>query len=144
MRKLYTYFSKGKEFSGVQGRGFDTTTFKVIGVVLIFVLTLFLCSPAKGSNDVTGVNIEYYVYKLIHGDYGVSNNERNTLVNDLDFAVALVNYTNERVINFDSLNGLHNLELRKAALLELVNEANHIHKSVIYEIICFVKNHKGL
>jgi hypothetical protein len=124
-------------------RGFDSTTFKVIGVVVIFILILFICDPARGA-EVEGPNAYDYVHELVNGDFGLSNNKRDILVNDLDFAITLIKYTTNRIENFDSVNGLHNLELRKAALLELINKTKHIHTSVIDAIIIFVKNHKGI
>lgn len=128
-------------------KNFDSTTFKVIGIVVIFILILFICDPARGSDDYRDLSDENtydYIEELINSDFGLSNNERNILVNDLDFVTALIAYTTNRIKNFDSVNGLHNLELREAALLELIERTKHIHASVIDAIIIFVKNHRGV
>ena len=121
----------------------DLTTFKVFGIVTIFILTLFLCDPAKGA-DAETVNTWSAVHELIHGDYGVANVERNALVAELDTVLALVKYTEARIDNFDFENGLDNLDARINALLELIKGADHALNSIVREVTLFVKNHKGV
>ena len=121
----------------------DLTTFKVFGIIIIFVLLLFLSDPARGEN-VKPVNTWDAVHELLHNDYGVANAERNALVAELDTVLALVKYTEGRIDNFDADNGLDNLDARINALLELIKEADHALKSITREITWFVKGHAGI
>ena len=126
----------------------DSTTFKVFGIVTIFILTLFLCDPAKGTGpeplNAEPVNTWDVVHELIHGDYGVANVERNALVAELDTVLALVKYTEGRIDNFDFENGLDNLDARINALLELIKGTSHALDSIIGEVTLFVKKHNGI
>ena len=126
----------------------DSTTFKVFGIVTIFILTLFLCDPARGAGveplNAEPINTWSAVHELIHSDYGVANVERNTLVAELDTVLALVKYTEARIDNFDSENGLDNLDARINALLELIKGTDRALESIVREVTWFVKNHKGV
>jgi hypothetical protein len=121
----------------------DSTTFKVFGIIIIIVLVLFLCDPARGE-DVKPVDTWNAVHELLHGDYGIDNVERNRLVNEYAAVLALVGYTEDRINNFDSENGLDNLDIRINALLELIDSTSSAYESVIRDITWFVKNHKGI
>lgn len=124
---------------------FDGVAFKLIGVVVIFVLLLFLCDPARGESltaeDVAEVNTWNPVHELHHKDYGAANSERDRLIIEYEVIAALAAYTWERIDNFDAVNGLDNLDVRKKALLELITETNHVYLGLIREITWFVKNH---
>ena len=131
----------------------DSTTFKVFGIVIIFILTLFLCDPARSAGveplnaeplNAEPVNTWDAVHELIHGDYGAANVERNALVAELDTVLALVKYTEARIDNFDFENGLDNLDARINALLELIKGTDRALESIVREVTLFVKNHKGV
>ena len=126
----------------------DSTTFKVFGIVTIFILTLFLCDPARGAGaeplNAEPLNTWDAVHELIHGDYGVANVERGALVAELDTVLALVKYTEARIDNFDFENGLDNLDARINALLELIKGTDRALESIVREVTLFVKNHKGV
>lgn len=121
----------------------ESTTFKVFGLIVIFVLLLFLCDPARGA-DVKPVNTWDAVHELLHNDYGAANAERNALVAELDAVRALVRYVEGRIDNFDIEHGLDNLDARINALYELIKKTDNALKSITREITWFVKNHKGI
>ena len=123
----------------------ESPTFKVFGLIIIFVLLLFLCDPARGAGveplDAEPVNTWDAVHELLHDDYGAANAERNALVAELDAVRAIVRYTEGRIDNFDFENGLDNLDARINALLELIKETSHALDSIVREVTWFVKNH---
>ena len=121
----------------------ESTTFKVFGLIIIFALLLFLCDPARCAG-VKPVNTWDAVHELIHGDYGVANAERAALVAELDVVLALVEYTEGRIDNFDIEHGLDNLDARINALFELIKKTSHALESISREVTWFVKNHKGI
>jgi hypothetical protein len=121
----------------------DSNTFKIFGIIIIAVLVLFLCDPARGEG-VEPVDTWNPVHELLNRDFGVHNAERYRLVNELDVVLVLIEYTKGRIDNFDSENGLDNLDVRINALLELIDNTKRAHTSIIWDIIWFVKNHSGI
>jgi hypothetical protein len=112
--------------------------FKLVGIIMIGVLF----GLVGWLEDSHGSNSWDVVHELYYGEFGVHNDTRNDLVEEYETILSLVEYTDNRIDNFDFCD--YNLENRVRALLQLIDETDYAYESIMQVITIFVKNHIGI
>jgi hypothetical protein len=112
--------------------------FKLIGIIII---TVLIGLGGWIENSYSG-NSWDVIHELYYREFGVDNDTRDDLIEEYEIILSLVEYTDNRIDNFDFCD--YNLENRVRALLQLIDETDYAYESIMQAITIFVKNHIGI